>query len=262
MRRPPPIDSAPDPFPASGGVRRRAASLVLVAVLAQAAPVRADTGPSEGLQLEPELDVIHHVGDAFRFIGKVNPVFTPYQSNVVLGFGAYAAWLVSPIAGDILSPDIAKRRRLDVRLGVEWYPTTAPGDRGWSDLLQLEAEATIRTTIPGEILATLRNRVDARWQLDLPQSFQWRLRLRPQLEREFTLDAVSRTSLTPFANVEFIWSTSVDMWTQWRAQAGLQLGVHWFGAGQVLELNGSYYQTLQPSRSYTTAVGFVWYQYF
>jgi hypothetical protein len=52
------------------------------------------------------------------------------------------------------------------------------------------------------------------------------------------------------------------MWAQFRMQAGLQLAVHWFGAGQVIELNGSVVTYLQPSRSYSPVIGAVWYQYF
>jgi hypothetical protein len=174
----------------------------------------------------------------------------------------YAAWLVAPFTDTLLSPDLAKRRRLDVRAGVSWYPTVAAGTSGWSDLLRLEGEATVRTNVPGDILGTIRGRVEAQWQLDQPTSFVWRLRIRPQLEREFTLSAEARTSLTPFANAEFIWTTSQDMWSQFRMQAGLQLGAHWFGQGQVIELNGSIITYLQPARSYSPVVGLVWYQYF
>jgi hypothetical protein len=90
----------------------------------------------------------------------------------------------------------------------------------------------------------------------------WRLRVRPQLEREFPLSLEGDTSLTPFVNVEFIWTTSQDMWAQLRMQAGLQLAVHWFGAGQVIEVNGMVVTYLQPSRSYSPVIGVVWYQYF
>lgn len=76
------------------------------------------------------------------------------------------------------------------------------------------------------------------------------------------LSAEARTSLTPFLNAEFIWTTSQDMWSQFRMQVGLQLGAHWFGRGQVIELNGSIFTYLQPTRSHSPVVGLVWYQYF
>ena len=115
---------------------------------------------------------------------------------------------------------------------------------------------------PGSILVTWRNRAEARWQLDQPTSFVWRLRTRLQLEREFDLSRDATVALTPFANAELIWSTSQDMWSQFRLQAGLQLAVDWFGKGQVIEVNGSVITYLQPSRSYSPVIGVVWYQYF
>jgi hypothetical protein len=219
-------------------------------------------GPPEGLQLQPELDVYHHVTEGFRLQLRLAPTFIPSQGYAEAGVSVYAAFLVAPFTDALLSPDLAKRRRLDVRLGVSWYPTVAPGTQGWSDLLRVEGEATGRTNVAGGVLATIRGRVEAQWQLDQPTSFIWRLRIRPQLEREFALSAEAGTSLTPFANVEFIWTTAQDMWSQFRMQAGIQLGAHWFGRGQVVELNGSIFTYLQPARSSSPVLGLVWYQYF
>src|SRR5512137_2020245 len=237
-----------------------------VAALMLLSASRADAsdffGPSQGLQIQPELDVIQYFGDSFHVIGKLEPTFIPSDSNWVMGFSLYGAWMVSPIMETTITPDIAKRRRLDVRLGGSWYPTAQSGTAGWSDLLRAEAEATVRESIPGQILASLRNRVEAQWQLDEPTSFSWRLRLRLQLEREFAFSDRNQTSLTPFVNAEVIWTTTQDMWAQFRMQAGLQLGVQWFGKGQVIELNGSVITYLQPARSYSPVVGAVWYQYF
>jgi len=246
--------------------RSIAVGLVLATILPVLSGGRAAAsdffGPSQGLQLQPELDVIEGVGQAFRLVGKFEPTWTPSASNDVMGFSLYADWLVAPFLGPVITPDHAKRHRLDVRVGISWYPTVSQGSVGWSNLLQLEAEATNRTTIPGEILATLRSRVEAQWELDEPTGFTWRLRIRPQLEREFVISHEGGTSLTPFANVEFIWTTSRDMWAQFRMQAGLQLSVDWFGKGQVIELSGSVFTYLQPSRSHSPVIGAVWYQYF
>jgi hypothetical protein len=219
-------------------------------------------GTSAGLQLQPEIDAIYNAGSSFRIVGKVEPTFTPSAANDVLGFSLYGDWLVAPFTEVMVSPDLAKRRRLDTRVGISWYPTVVAGEAGWTDVLRLEAEATVRTGIPGGILATYRTRVEAQWQLDASSSFTWRFRLRPQLEREFVLSPEAGTSLTPFANVEFIWTTAQDMWAQFRMQVGLQLGVHWFGKGQVIELNGQSVTYLQPERSTSPVIGLVWYQYF
>jgi hypothetical protein len=240
--------------------------LVAAAAIAWVAGARSEAseffGPSRGLQLQPEIEVVQGLGEAFRVVAKVEPTFIPSESNSVMGVSLYGDWLVAPFVSAVVSPDLTKRRRLDVRVGLSWYPTTQPGTAGWSDLLQLEAEASARTNVPGRILVAWRNRAEARWQLDQPTSFAWRLRTRLQLEREFDLSRDATVALTPFANAELIWSTSQDMWSQFRIQAGLQLGVDWFGKGQVIEVNGSVITYLQPSRSHSPAVGVVWYQYF
>jgi hypothetical protein len=236
--------------------------VALVLLSASRADASDFFGPSQGLQLQPELDVIQAVGESFRLIGKLEPTFIPSEGNWVMGVSLYGAWMVAPFMETTITPDLAKRRRLDVRLGGSWYPTASSGVAGWSDVLQLEGEATVRESIPWQILASLRNRVEAQWQFDEPTSFAWRLRFRLQLEREFDFSDRKQTSLTPFVNAEVIWTTSQDMWAQFRMQAGLQLGVQWFGKGQVIELNGSVVTYLQPSRSYSPVIGVVWYQYF
>ena len=243
------------------GAQRLAAAFLAV-LLAFRAEASDFLGSPEGLQVWPELDVFVGAGEDFRIIGKLEPSLIPSLGNYNAGASIYGNWLVSPFMPTLISPEIAKQRRLDVRVGLSWYPTVVAGDAGWANVLQVEAEATGRITIPGDILMTLRNRVEARWQLDEPTSFAWRLRIRPQLEREFELSPGAGHSLTPFANVEFIWSTSDDMWEQLRMQVGLQLGVRWFGKGQVIEVNGTIITYLQPARSYAPVVGVVWYQYF
>ncbi len=242
------------------------APLLAAAALAWVTGARAEAseffGPSQGLQLQPEFDVIQGLGESFRVVAKVEPTFIPSESYGEMGMSLYGDWLVAPFVSAEITPDLTKRRRLDVRVGLSWFPATRPGTAGWSDVLQLEGEASTRTNVPGRVLVTWRNRAEARWQLDEPTSFTWRLRTRLQLEREFDLSRDASIALTPFANVEFIWTTSQDMWSQFRLQAGLQLGVHWFGKGQVIEVNGSVITHLQPARSHSPVVGAVWYQYF
>lgn len=219
-------------------------------------------GPSQGLQLQPELDVFWDLTNNrdFRLILKILPTFIPSQAYGEMGAGLYAGWLAAPVVSGTITPDLTRRRRLDVRIGVEWYPSLEAGTAGESKVLQLELEGTPRLVIPWQILFTLRNRAEARWQLEAPTSFACRLRFRPQLEREFGLS--DTTSLTPFANAEVIWSTARNMWDQFRMQVGIQLGVYWFGKGQVIEVSGSVFTYLQPSRSHAPVIGAVFYQYF
>jgi len=247
----------------SGRLARAYAPLLAVALLAipcTDATASDFFGPSDGLQIQPELDVFERLSDDFRLIQRVLPTFIPSQGYSEMGLGAYVGWLVAPMTTRTISPDFARRRRLDVRLGVEWYPSLAEGTAPASNVILAALEGTPRLVVPGEVLFTVRNRVEARWQLAAPTSFAWRLRIRPQLEREFDLS--DTVSLTPFANAEWIWSTSRDMWDQFRIQVGLQLGVHWFGAGQVIEVSGSVFTYLQPSRSHAPVLGAVFYQFF
>jgi len=247
----------------SGRLAWNHAALIAIALLAIPCTDAAASdffGPSNELQIQPELDVFERLNDDFRLIQKVLPTFIPSQGYSELGFGAYIGWFVAPLTTKTISPDHARRRRLDVRLGVEWYPSLVEGTAPASNFLLIDLEGTPRLVIPGEILFTLRHRIEARWQLAEPSSFAWRLRFRPQLEREFDLS--DTVSLTPFANAEWIWSTTNDMWDQFRMQVGLQLGVYWFGAGQVIELNGSVFTYLQPSRSHSPVLGVVFYQFF
>lgn len=241
------------------------ASLVAATALAWVTGARAEAseffGPSQGLQVQPEFDVIQGLGESFRVVAKVEPTFIPSESYDEMGISLYGDWLLAPFVGAEITPDLTKRRRLDVRVGLSWFPATRAGTEGWSDVLQLEGEASTRTNVPGRVLVTWRNRVEARWQRDEPTSFVWRLRTRLQLEREFDLSHDARIALTPFANAEVVWTTSQDMWSQFRVQAGLQLGVKWFGKGQVIEVNGSVITYLQPVRSHSPVVGVVWYQY-
>jgi hypothetical protein len=218
-------------------------------------------GPSQGLEFQPELEVVQTLGEPFRVAAKFEPTFIPSESYGEMGVSLYGDLLLAPFANIIVSPDFTKLHRFDLRVGLSWYPTTSPGTAGWSDALQVEVQASIRATIPGQILLIWRNRVDARWQLDPPTSFVWLLRTRLQVEREFDLSRETTIALTPFANVEFIWSTSQDMWSEFRLQAGLQLAVDWFGKGQILEVKGSVVTHLQPSRSYSPVVGVAWIQH-
>jgi hypothetical protein len=218
-------------------------------------------GPMQGAQLAPELDLFASTGEHSRFIAKLMPTITPSTGNWQAGYGVYGNWFVAPMVSDTITPDLLTRRRLDVRLGVEWYPTREIGSSEDSDFLLVEGEGTPRLILPLHVLGSVRSRVEARWQLAAPTSFAWRLRVRPQLEREFSLPWKRLSAVTPFANAEFIWSTKRDMWDQFRIQAGLDFAAYWFGKGQVLEVNFITYTNLQPSRSTTPALGVVWMQY-
>ena len=114
----------------SGRLAWNHAALIALALLAIPCTDAAASdffGPSEGLQIQPELNVFERLNDDFRLIQRVLPTFIPSQGYSELGFGAYIGWSVAPLTTKTISPDLARHRRLDVRLGVEWYPSLVEG---------------------------------------------------------------------------------------------------------------------------------------
>jgi hypothetical protein len=248
--------------PGRAGLRGALAAALLALPAGRAAALAEEVfGNPTALQLQPELALYHQLGEDFRVLLKLEPTFIPSEGYAESGVSAYAAWMVAPYVRSLIDPDVAKARRLEVRLGAGYLATVEPGTVGSSKELRLEVEVTARYELPLEILASNRNRAEARWQVDGSESFTMRLRTRLQLERGFELSSHSKASLTPFASLEFLWSTAQDMWAQFRLEAGLQLAAFWFWKGQNLELKATALTYLQPSRSYAPVIGFAWCQY-
>ena len=65
------------------------APLVAAATIAWGAGARSEAsdffGPSQALQLQPEIDVLQSLGEAFRVVAKVEPTFIPSESNSQMG---------------------------------------------------------------------------------------------------------------------------------------------------------------------------------
>jgi hypothetical protein len=243
---------------------RLLAAALAVLLASEAGALSSDVfGNPEAFQVQPELNVFLPLDRGFRLILKLEPTFVPSESYSEASGNLYLSWLGTPIVRSQVNPDLANERMLEFRLGGGYLATLDPGTVGSSTTLAVLAEATPRYFIqPLEILLTNRNRFEARWKLDDGTTFSYRLRTRIQLEREFTVSYVYGISLIPFANTELVWSSSISKWYQWRIQGGLQLAVHWFGRGQVIEANASVITYLQPSRSYAPVMGVVWNQYF
>jgi hypothetical protein len=220
-------------------------------------------GNPEDFQIQPELNVFFPLDAGFRLILKLEPTFVPSESYSEASGNLYLSWLGAPMVRSKITPDLANERMLEFRVGGGYLATLDPGTVGSSTTLAVLAEATPRFFFrPLEILLANRNRFEARWKLDDGTTFSYRLRTRIQLEREFTLSHVYGISLIPFANTELVWSSSIAKWYQWRLEGGLQLAVHWFGRGQVIEAKASVITYLQPSRSYAPVLGVAWNQYF
>lgn len=245
------------PFP------RFALTVFAVLLAAQGGPARARGTPffgsDQGFEVQPEVDVYWHVAEDARLLLQVQGTSIPSESYGNVAVGAYGDWMLAPFFRNLVSPDQALTRALNLRLGVRYAGTLDPGTVGSSQRLAVQLDVTPRYFLPWSILLSNRNRVQGQWLLGEAGSFTFRYRGRFQVQREFDAGDVG---LTPFVNVEWIWQAEPAMWTQFRMQAGLQASVHWFGRGQTFEVNYSTVTYLQPSRSWRPVLGIVWYQYF
>ncbi len=234
---------------------------VVAAAIVVAAPVHAQGffGPTGSTSYQPEIDAYFRLADRLRLQAQVQPSLVPEQQVSQLSFGLYGSLFVADFLRDLLSPDEAKDHVVDVRLGVIYTATLDPGTGSPGNLWTVQFEITPRYDLPGEILASLRNRVSFNWAVDGASGFTFRYRGRFQLEREFD---VARVPVTPFVNVELFWQQPPAMWTQFRIQGGVQVGFEWFARGQAVELNWSAITGLQPSRSWAPQFGLVLSSYF
>jgi hypothetical protein len=228
-----------------------------------AGPARAQGSPffgaDQGFEIQPEVDVYWHVAEDARLLLQVQGTSIPSEEYGGIAVGAYGDWMLAPFLRNLVSPDQALTRALNLRLGVRYFGTLDPGTIGSSQRLSVQLDVTPRYFLPWSVLLSNRNRFEARWQLGEAESLGFRYRGRFQVQREFD---VGHVGLTPFVNVEWIWQAPPAMWVQFRMQAGLQASVHWFGRGQTFEVNYSTVTYLQPSRSWRPVVGLIWYQYF
>jgi hypothetical protein len=246
--------------------RRSARLLPLLAAAALSAPLPGLAGEGLGteapFQFQPEADVYKHLSDDLRLVLQVPGTWQPSDGYSDVQFNGFVSFLVAPVYDHYLSPDVAKVRNLELRAGAGYYTVTTAGDPDPLQRFILMAEATPRGFLPLGIAFQLRNRYEARWQLDAAHTFTQRLRFRLQLEHDFVLPGASGSALTPYLNGEVIWSTSVDKWQQARVLAGLVWAVKWWGKGQSFEVNGGLFTTLAPSRSTAPVLGLVVSQYF
>ena len=232
-----------------GGNRRR-----------RAGPRAGVLRPTGSTSYQPEIDAYFRLADGLRLQAQVQPYLVPAQQvsqTLLRPLRVAGTW--PTFLRDLLSPDEAKNHAVDVRLGVIYNATLDAGTGSPGNLWTVQVEITPRYNLPGEIQASLRNRVSFSWAVDGASGFTFRYRGRFQLEREFD---VATVPVTPFVNVELFWQQPPAMWTQFRIQGGVQVGFEWFARGQAVELNWSAITDLQPSRSWAPQVGLVLSSYF
>ena len=216
-------------------------------------------GPEMPFQIQPEVDAYLKLGKDFRLLAQLQTTFIPADSNSTANVGVYGDWLIGAPVRSLLSPDESKTRTADLRVGLQYDTTLDPGTQNSSRTLVLQEDFTPKFFLPWDILLSNRNRFQERWSLEGSDGFSFRYLGRLQFEREFD---VGHSSLTPFLNAELTWSAPPAMWTEFRVEAGVQHGPHWFGWDQIIELNFSIVTKLQPSHSWSPVVGLIWYVFF
>jgi hypothetical protein len=235
------------------------ASLAMLLALEARGQTTGYFGPAQPVQIQPEVDVYYHVNSDFRLLAQVQSTFIPDDSYSGLRVGAFADWMIANVFRPMLSPDLAKTRALNLRIGLQYSTTLEPGTLKSSQTIILQEDITPRYFLPWGILIASRNRFQEQWSLGASGTFSFRYLGRLQFEREFN---IGRIPLTPFVNVQLSWTSPPAMWTQFRMEGGLQCGFDWFGRGQIIEANFSVVTKLQPSHSWTPVVGVIWYIYF
>ncbi len=235
--------------------------MLLAALALAAGPAGAQgmLGPQGPTSWQPEVDAYFRLSDGVRLQAQVQPTFVPGQELVQCTFGVYAGWLVADVLRDLLTPDEAKKHLLDVRLGLLWTPTLAAGTTSPANLWTVQLEFTPRYELPLGVLGSVRSRVSFNWDTLASPVFYFRYRGRLQVEREFNVGDVP---VTPYVNAELFWQAPPAMWTQFRLQGGVQVGLDLFARGQTIEVNFSPAETLQPQRTWTPIVGIILGSYF
>ncbi len=215
-------------------------------------------GPAKDFELQPEVDLYVHLAPETRLLFQAQGTWIPGESYTELALGAFLDWYTLPFFRHLLSPDEAKTRALELRLGLLYTGTIDAGTGKPSQVLATQFDFTPRYFLPWGILAANRNRALLQWTFGSGENVSFLYRGRLQLEREFE---VGKIGLTPFASAELFWQAPPSMWEQFRMQAGLQWSFGGIGRGQVVEVNYSAVTYLQPGRSWRSVVGIIWYLY-
>jgi hypothetical protein len=112
----------------------------------------------------------------------------------------------------------SKQDRATLAVGYRYGAPIAEGSRGGGTTEnRLFAEGTFRVLLPGEILASDRNRFEAR---DLDGAWSWRYRNRLELVRGFDAGPLR---LAPLLNGEAFYDSRDDDWSRLRAEAGVEV---------------------------------------
>jgi hypothetical protein len=147
------------------------------------------------------------------------------QSQIATGSGAINAQAggeleisMAPLRERLFpTVQLSKKERATLGLGYRGGAPIVEGDKGGVREHRFLAEATFRVLFPATILASDRNRFEARW---LDGDWSWRYRNRLRVERGFDAGAAR---LIPFASGELFYDSRSDGWSRLRVEAGLDI---------------------------------------
>jgi len=197
---------------------RLASAAVLGAALAvlAAAPAPAHAEPLR--ELWPEFDLYLGLNDRARALLLVQSHIAPAEGFVRGQMGGQIELSVAPLR-EKLFPTIqpSERERATLAVGFRYGGPIAEETVGGARQGRLLAEATFRLLLPGEVLASDRNRIEAR---DIDGGWSWRYRNRVQIIRGFDAGFVR---LAPLASAEVFYDSRSDAWTRLRVEAGVDL---------------------------------------
>ena len=105
-------------------------------------------GPNDGFEIQPEVDVYWHVAEDARLLLEAQGTSIPSQDYGSVAVGVYGDWMLAPFFRDLVSPDQALTRALNLRLGVRYVGTLDPGTIGSSQRLAIQLDVTPRYFLP------------------------------------------------------------------------------------------------------------------
>jgi hypothetical protein len=210
----------------SNGVARAAALATVFAVSGWSSRGWAGTST----EIWPELDLYLQVQHRLRLALETASHIDPSEGSATIQAGGRLELSIAPLR-EMLFRTIqpSKQDRATLAIGYRYGAPIGDGANGASIENRLLAEATFRLLLPWAILASDRNRFEAR---DLDGAWSWRYRNRLELVRGFDAGPLR---LGPVLNGEASYDSRYDAWSRLRAEAGVELE-HLLGERSMLEL--------------------------
>lgn len=229
------------------GFRRFLRILVTACLALVAAPSFGQTSTTND-DFWPEVDVYVKLSPDYRLFFLVAPVreagaheFDNVQVGANIDIGLLPYLREAKLRKNY---DKDRLRFLRLRFGLRFLTSLEDDDhQEW----RVIGELTPRVSLPWEMSAAFRNRLDLRWINDV---YSWRYRPRIWLEREFHV--ASRFSLVPHVSAEIYYDSRYDTWERTQYQLGT---VATITTRLAVEVYYARQRDTEPSLTYTNALG-------